>query len=161
MSTIRENSQLTHRLPGINSVDNVLFWINAKRERLERPLLLLGDCLLRMMHTYTTRFFLDDSDTPPDVRDDRGDTPLNTAALAGQVAAVEELLVHGADVNTKNNKVRSMYVNLVGRAFPDRSECSAVYPPLNAARLSFQVQYFLPMSQIANNPFTKALAQAL
>ncbi|CAM9214601.1 unnamed protein product [Laminaria digitata] len=50
------------------------------------------------------RFFLDDSDTPPDIRDDRGDTPLNTAALAGQVAAVEELLVHGADVNTKNNK---------------------------------------------------------
>lgn len=64
-----------------------------------------GDCLLRTVHTCTTRFFLDDSDTHPDVRDDRGDTPLNTAALAGQVAAVEELLVHGADVNTQNNKV--------------------------------------------------------
>lgn len=66
---------------------------------------MFGDCLLRTVHTCTTRFFLDDSDTHPDVRDDRGDTPLNTAALAGQVAAVEELLVHGADVNTKNNKV--------------------------------------------------------
>lgn len=59
--------------------------------------------LLATVHT--PRFFLDDSDTSPDIRDDRGDTPLNTAALAGQVAAVEELLSHGADVNTKNNKV--------------------------------------------------------
>ncbi|CBN77998.1 Ankyrin [Ectocarpus siliculosus] len=50
------------------------------------------------------RFFLEDSNTPPNIRDDRGDTPLNTAAHAGQSAAVEELLKHGADVNAKNNK---------------------------------------------------------
>lgn len=53
----------------------------------------------------TTRFFLDDNNTPADTRDDRGDTPLNVAAFAGQYAAVEELLGHSADVDAKNNKV--------------------------------------------------------
>lgn len=51
------------------------------------------------------RFFLEENGTPTDIRDDRGDTPLNVAAYAGQSAAVEELLRHGADINAKNNKV--------------------------------------------------------
>lgn len=54
------------------------------------------------------RFFLDDMNTPPNLRNDLGDTPLNAAAYTGQCAAVEELLRHGADVNAKNNKVHSM-----------------------------------------------------
>lgn len=67
-----------------------------------------------MMHD---RFFLEENGTPTDIRDDRGDTPLNIAAYAGQPAAVEELLKHGADVNAKNNKVHLWYV--VG----DRCRC--------------------------------------
>lgn len=58
-----------------------------------------------MCYITTTRFFLDDKNTPADIRDDRGDTPLNVAAFAGQYAAVEELLGHSADVDAKNNKV--------------------------------------------------------
>eukprot|EP00752_Nemacystus_decipiens_P006945 g6233.t1 len=50
------------------------------------------------------RFFLEDNSTPPDIPDDRGDTPLNVAAYAGQPAAVEELLRQGANINAKNNK---------------------------------------------------------
>lgn len=51
------------------------------------------------------RFFLDDMSTDPELRDSRGDTPLNTAAYNGQYAAAEELLKRGANVNSKNNKV--------------------------------------------------------
>lgn len=52
----------------------------------------------------STRYFLDDINKSVEVRDDRGDTPLNTAAYAGQLAAARELVERGADVNTKNNK---------------------------------------------------------
>lgn len=52
-----------------------------------------------------TRFFLDDSNVDPEIRDDRGDTPLNVAAFNGQFAAAEELCRRGANVNSKNNKV--------------------------------------------------------
>lgn len=45
--------------------------------------------------------------TDIELRDDRGDTPLNIAAYAGQLAAAKELLDHGADVNTRNNKVNT------------------------------------------------------
>ncbi len=62
-------------------------------------------CIRIIVHTALDRFFLEDKETPPNIRDDRGDTPLNIAAYSGQRAAVEELLRHGADINAKNNKV--------------------------------------------------------
>lgn len=58
--------------------------------------------------TVGDRFFLEDHSTPPNIKDDRGDTPLNVAAYAGQPAAVEELLRQGANINAKNNKVAAM-----------------------------------------------------
>ena len=58
--------------------------------------------------TVAGRFFLEDNNTPPNIRDDRGDTPLNVAAYAGQPAAVEELLRQGANINAKNNKARAI-----------------------------------------------------
>lgn len=54
----------------------------------------------------------------PDERNERGDTPLNIAAYAGQTAAVEELLRHGANVNATNNKVKVVYLLLDYRFTP-------------------------------------------
>ena len=85
------------------------------------------------------RFFLEDNNTPPDIRDDRGDTPLNVAAYAGQPAAVEELLRQGADINAKNNKARSMvdysHVDILTKEMNKKIRlCAYVdggdYPPL-------------------------------